>query len=219
MYIYNGKPFDITAAQLLNDVQYSPGWFFDADQRALNNIVSVPDPAPPAVSGDQVVTLVGFAYLAANDSWTPKWSIADKSADQVAADEAVLSDAIAAAVARCYVDTDAVTTDAVGNRIEEYRQAEEDARAFVAAGYQGDTTPYVSSYAQFNPTGKVQTNQWAAESIITNADAYRTAQTEMRAKRFEYQARMRAAATPAQLAADVDVWNKFIADTRSALGV
>jgi len=122
-----------------------------------------------------------------------------------------------AAVTRTYVDVDAVTADAVGNRVEEYRDAEAAARAYAAAGYQGDVDLSVSSYAQYNPTGEVQTSQWAADQIIARADAFRAAQKEMRAKRFESQAAIRAAATKDELDAALAVWDQFMADIRSAL--
>lgn len=125
----------------------------------------------------------------------------------------------AAAITKTYADVDAVTAATVGNRTEEYRVAEEAARAYAAAGYAGDVAADVSAFAQFNPTGVAQSNQWAADQIIAKADAYRAAQTAMRTKRFERQTDIRAATTQEELAAVVAVWDQFIADMRSALEV
>jgi hypothetical protein len=217
MYIFNGQPFDIMLPQVVNDVQYAPGWFFDAEQRATNGIVEVADPVPPATTSTQIANLVDFRLI--SGTWTPRWQITEKSADELVAEAAALKAAIDSAVVQCYADVDAVTVAAVGGRTEEYRVAEEDARAFAATGYAGDPSLSVSAFAKFNTTGQAQTNQWAADQIIAKADAYRAAQAQMRAKRFECQTSMRASTTPEQLAAAVAVWRSFIAGTRSALGL
>jgi hypothetical protein len=215
MFILNGQPFDITLPQLIDDTQFPPGWFFDLAQRNLHDIIQVPDPVPPAITSAQRVALGGFNMV--HGAWQALWQVTDKTPDELGAEAAAMAMAITAAVQQCYVDTDAITINAVGARIEEYRQAEADARAFAAAGYEGETTSGVSSYALYNPTGEVQSNQWAADKIIANADAYRQAQEQMRAKRFEYQARMRGAMSLTNLADICEGWNLFIAGIRSAL--
>jgi hypothetical protein len=133
-----------------------------------------------------------------------------------AVDMAALKDT---ALARTYADVDKVTFDAVGNRVEEYKDAEAAARAYVAAGYTGDADSDISSYARHNPTGMEQTSQWAADQIIARADAFRAAQKAMRAKRFECQAAMRAATAPEGLAMAVQDWDGFITQTRADLGL
>lgn len=121
---------------------------------------------------------------------------------------------IVAAVAKCYTDIDAVYADAIGNRAVEYTDAEIDARAFIAGA---PVTENVSSYAVSNPTGQTQTNQWAAEQIVARADAFKTAQIAMRARRFETQAALRACVTPADLAHAVYLWDQFITGLRTQL--
>ncbi len=123
------------------------------------------------------------------------------------------------AMAKTYADVDAVTRAAVGDRAEEYRDAEAAARAFVAAGCEGDVDESVSSYAQYNPTGEKQSNTWAADQIITRADAFRAAQKTMRARRFARQSEIRLADTPEAIEAAVEAWSEFIAGIRAALGV
>lgn len=125
----------------------------------------------------------------------------------------------ASAIAATYADVDAVTRAAVGDRAEEYRDAEAAARAFVLAGYEGDVDESVSSYALYNPTGQEQSNRWAADQIIARADAFRAAQKTMRTRRFAGQADIRQADSPEALALAVEAWNKFIAGIRAALGV
>jgi len=126
---------------------------------------------------------------------------------------------LAAALARCYTDIDAVVIAAVGARTEEYKDAEAAARAYRAAGYEGEVDVDVSSFALHNPTGEEQSNQWAADQIIARADAFASARKVMRSTRFASQAAMRAAATPAELATAVDAWLAFIAEIRTSLGL
>jgi hypothetical protein len=125
----------------------------------------------------------------------------------------------ASAIARTYTDVDAVYEAAIGRRATEYQKAEEAARAFAAAGYEGEISTYVSGWAQYNPTGQAQSNRWAADQIIARADAFRTAEESMRNIRFQCQAQMRAAEDAEQLAAAVATWDSFIAGTRAALGL
>jgi hypothetical protein len=124
-----------------------------------------------------------------------------------------------AAIAKCYTDVDSIYVDAVGNRTEEYKDAEVEARAFAAAGYTGTASDYVHGYTLHNPTGEVQTDQWAANQIIQRADAFANAKLAMRNQRFASQSAMRAATTPAELTSAVDVWSNFISNLRTQLGI
>lgn len=133
---------------------------------------------------------------------------------QPSADLALLK---ASAIEKTYADVDAVILAAVGNRAEEYKDAEAAARAFLASGDGSSVDVTVSSYALYNPTGQVQSNEWAAEQIIQRADAFRAAQKAMRAERFARQAQMRAVAAPAELAVVVEGWEAFIAAVRADL--
>jgi len=125
----------------------------------------------------------------------------------------------AAAISQTYLDVDAVYEAAIGRRTTEYKEAEEDARAFAAAGFVGEVSEYVSAYATYNPTGLLQTNQWAAEQILVRADAFAVAQRLMRSTRFARQAQMQAATTAEELSAAVGRWNGFIAALRNQLGL
>lgn len=126
---------------------------------------------------------------------------------------------IEAALAATYVDVDRVYADCVGNRTEEYKDSETDARAFAAAGYVGEPTANVSSFARRNPTGVAQTNEWAAKQIIAQADAYSAAKIAMREQRFDTQADMRACTTLADLAQVSHAWDQFIIQLRAGLGL
>lgn len=127
---------------------------------------------------------------------------------------ATQQEAVAVAIAKTYVDVDALYAAAVGNRAEEYRQAEAAALAYQAAGYSGAVSEYVSSWAASNPP---MTNAQSADIIIARATALRSAMAAARTQRFASQAAMRAAATRAELDTAVATWNAFVAATRTAL--
>jgi hypothetical protein len=139
---------------------------------------------------------------------------------EIAARSVVNLDALkTAAIAATYADVDKVYADAVGNRTEEYKDAETDARAYAAAGYTGTVSDYVHDYALHNPTGTTQTDQWAADQIIARADAFAQAKLSMRSQRFTSQATMRVAATQDDLSTAIAAWNNFIASLRTQLGL
>lgn len=119
------------------------------------------------------------------------------------------------AIAATYEDVDAIYALAIGNRGEEYKQAEVDARAFKSAGYSGTVSPYVAGWAAV----KGLTNQQSADAIIARADALAAAKLSMRNQRFTSQAAMQNAADQAQLDAAVAEWRAFTASIKTALGM
>lgn len=125
-----------------------------------------------------------------------------------------LNDRIVYAVAKTYHDVDTLYSVAVGNRAEEYRQAEAAALAYQAAGYAGAVSEYVSAWAAANPP---MTNAQAADVIIARASTLRSAMMSARSQRFASQAAMRAANTAVELDAAVAVWDAFVATTKAAL--
>ncbi|KQQ89551.1 hypothetical protein ASF77_23455 [Massilia sp. Leaf139] len=124
------------------------------------------------------------------------------------------------AIARTYADVDAVYEAAIGKREPEYAAAEEAARFYLAALVKPvPVSDYITGHARSNPTGKQQTNEWAARQIVERADAFKWAKLQMRNVRFDRQAEMRAATTPEQLAAAAAAWADFITWLRSTLGL
>jgi hypothetical protein len=131
-----------------------------------------------------------------------------------------LEEAKAAAIARTYPDVDGVYRDAVGNRTTEYANAEAAAREYMAAEVKPEiVSGYLTGHARSNPTGEVQSNEWACQQIIERADAFRWAELQMRNVRFDRQADMRAATTDADLVAAVAAWEGFIVWLRATLGL
>lgn len=217
MYLHNGKPIDIFAPLALGDYQYPAGFFRDSTERQQAGIVYLDDPVPPLVAIGQRAVLAGF--VESDGVWQASWQVeAVPDSEQATAAQA-FSVAKAAAIDKAFTDVDHVTRAAIGDRVEEYRQAEEEARAYRLAGYTGEVSLDISAYAEHNSTGAKQTNRWAADGIIARADAFRQAQTTMRAGRFEYQAKMRDARDAAGLDKVLEAWNAFIAGVRQALGL
>ena len=177
-----------------------------------------PDEGPVTVQAGapEGVTLVAGGADFSRDNYLDTFVAKLLEGVVVWVDTQVLADAIDAAVAKCYPDIDAVYADAIGNRAVEYTDAETDARAFIAGGA---VTENVSSFAVSNPTGQPQTNQWAAEQIIARADAFKTAQVAMRTQRFDTQSAIRACASLATLAQVVYLWDQFITNLRTQLGL
>jgi hypothetical protein len=217
MYLHNGKPIDIFSTLTLGDFQYPAGFFRDGAERQQAGIVYLDDPVPPPVAIGQRAVLAGFVE---NDGvWQASWRVEVLLDSEQATAVQAFAEAKAAAIDKAFTDVDRVTRAAIGDRVEEYRQAEEEARAYRLAEYTGEVSLDISSYAEHNSTGAKQTNRWAADGIIARADAFRQAQTTMRAGRFEYQAKMRDARTAADLDKVLAAWNAFIAGVRRALGL
>jgi hypothetical protein len=112
-------------------------------------------------------------------------------------------------------DADKIYGDVVGNKGEEYRSAEADAKAFVAAGYIGVAGSGVTSWA----TAKGWTVTQAANDIIAQATAWRGAQAAIRAQRLGKKEAVRAATDSAAIDALMGQWAAFVTSIRTQLGV
>jgi hypothetical protein len=123
------------------------------------------------------------------------------------------------AIAKTFADVDAVVKDAVGNRTKEYELAEAASRVFAAAGYVGEVSKLVTSYALSNATLQEQTNEWAAQNIIARAMAFEWATEEMRDQRMTHGVAMQTATTSEALAGAVSSWSAFITGLRAQLGL
>jgi len=112
-------------------------------------------------------------------------------------------------------DSDDVVNDVIGRRDTEYLMAEKQAQDFIAAGYNGDTYPYVSSWA----AAKNATESWAADNIIDTANNWRLVQSDMRAKRLKTKEDVRNALTVDDIDILVNTWKSYISSVKNSLGV
>lgn len=115
------------------------------------------------------------------------------------------------ALRRIDQDADAIVRDVIGDRGEEYRQAEADALAFQAAGFTGPAPASVAVWAQASG----MTEQAAAEDVLAQAAAWRAALLAIRQSRLTAKAGVRAGTVDDALAA----WSTFVAGIRLQLGV
>lgn len=172
----------------------------------------------PANSGNILVPVAGppAPYIAKTE--TEVLYLIDGVEEWV--ETAPISDLRDKAIARTYADVDAIYEVAIGRRMTEYARAEEAARTYVATEPKPSVvSDYITGHAINNPTGLVQTNEWAAQQIIERADSFRWAELQMRNVRFARQADMRAATTAAGIAAAEASWKDFVVWLRQVLGV
>lgn len=182
--------------------QDANGIFTGAEQ--INALGPVPPgalTAPPALTPPQVAQWQGNA-----------WAVLAAYPAPPAVDLAAL---IKAATTKIDADADKIYGDVVGNKGEEYRSAEADAKAFIAALYTGTAGGGVTSWA----TAKGWTNTQAADDIITQATAWRGAQAAIRANRLVRKEAVKAAVDLTALNTAMAQWAGFAAAIRGQLGV
>lgn len=126
----------------------------------------------------------------------------------------VPADRRAAVIGGIDADVDALYAAVVGNRAEEYTEAERQAQAFADGGYAGAAPPMVASWA----TAKGWTGRQAADDILQQAAAWRGAQEQIRAQRLLRKEQARGAATVAELQTVSAQWSGFVAAVRQQLG-
>jgi hypothetical protein len=121
----------------------------------------------------------------------------------------------AAAVRKIDADADAIYGAVLGNRGEEYKGAEADAKAYQAAGYAGDVPAGVDSWV----AASGMTAQAAADDIVATAHAWRGAMAQIRANRLARKKAVEAAADEAGIDALLAAWADFVAAMRAGLGL
>jgi hypothetical protein len=131
------------------------------------------------------------------------------------ADVPALAERIAAAMRKIDADADAIYGSVLGNRGEEYKGAEADAKAFKQAGYSGAVPTGVSSWV----AASGMTAQGAADDILATADNWRGAMAQIRSNRLARKKAVEAAADQAGIDAAMAQWNGFATAMRAALGI
>lgn len=121
----------------------------------------------------------------------------------------------AALVLRIDADVDAIYGAVLGNRAQEYTLAEEHALAYEAAGFTGTVPGSVEAWA----AATHGTAQWAAESIIATATAWRAAQATIRAQRLLRKEQARISADQHALDTVAVQWAGFVSVARAQLGL
>lgn len=118
---------------------------------------------------------------------------------------------VARQLAQIDKDVDLIYAQAIGNRGPEYTEAEAQAKAFANAGYTGEAPFYVSCWAE----AKAWTNTEAADDILAQSVAWRTAAAQLRAQRLAAKEAVR----NGNGAIAVPLWDAFVSQIRAALGL
>lgn len=111
-------------------------------------------------------------------------------------------------------DADALIRTVIGERASQYESAEKQSAAYKAAGYTGTVPPKVQAWA----TAKNQTATWAADSQIATAEAWRSAEDALYAKRLLLKETARVAVDAAGLDEIKANWATFLAALKISLG-
>lgn len=127
----------------------------------------------------------------------------------------ILAEAKLAFVKSVDTDVDRIYRDALGDRGPEYTLAEQEAKAYKAAGYSGTVPESVQAWAD----AKGQTATWATDDIVTQATQWRSAQSAMRTKRLAEKEAGRAATTLVQLDLVRARWDAFVTYIRGLLSI
>ncbi len=112
-------------------------------------------------------------------------------------------------------DVDAIYGQVVGNRAEEYRLAEDQATAFIAANYTGTVPSSVKSWAD----AKGWTAEMAANDIAQTAAQWRYAQALIRSNRLQRKEQLRTAIDFNAVNTVMAFWNGFLGAVKGQLGV
>lgn len=200
MFQLNGKKIsidrDLTIGAGVEAITYPAASLQNVATRASLGIVEVPDPVRPDDTRYWVTENEDGSYTS-----TLK--------------ETALADEIAALIRQIDADADAIYTAALGNRATEYAEAEAQAQSYAEAAYTGAVPAYVQAWA--DATGN--TAQWAADSILATATAWRTAQTAIRTKRLAHKEAARRAADFDALDLVKSSWTAAVHAIRAQLGV
>lgn len=112
-------------------------------------------------------------------------------------------------------DVDSIYGSVLGNRSNEYAQANADAQFFKSAGYAGTVPGSVQSWA----TAKSWTATQAADDILTTAAQWVGAQSAIRAARLLRKEQVRNAPDAATINTTMAAWAGFVAYIRGQLGI
>ncbi len=138
------------------------------------------------------------------------WEIVALGAEEL---EPLLSARRLAVMKQIDSDADQIYSDIMGNRLAEYTEAEAQASAYKAAGYTGDVGDMVSVWA----TASGNDAEWAADDILAQAAAWRTAQAAIRGQRLTHKTQVRGAATALEIDSALLSWETFVAALRDEL--
>lgn len=110
-------------------------------------------------------------------------------------------------------DVDVIYEAAIGSRATEYSEAAAQATAFKAAGYTGTVPAFVANWLSNNTKGFTTATQ-AADDILAQATAWRSAATAIRDKRLLAKKNL-----SNDVATAMAQWDGFVTTIRGQLGL
>lgn len=173
-------------------------WVFPAPRPGHNALTQYVREIPPAL------TQLGH--------YEQRWEVLHFSAEQLAASLAALKSNAVVAIDR---EVDAIYAAALGNRGQEYTDAESQARSFAATGFVEPAPHPVDAWAK----AKGWDSKRAAEDIIDAAEQLRAAMHSIRAARLLQKELIKSASELAQVRQSMSVWAQFASSIRQQLGL
>lgn len=151
--------------------------------------------------------------------WTPEtesWAVLPRAlVEEDQAPPLELAEQQAAALSLIDSDIDALIFRVIGNRAQEYLQAEAQAQSFKDRGYPEDVPEFVASdAAAFN-----RTPQEAADAILEQAAAWRGALGKMRRERLFHKQEVLRCASTEDLTLVLSGWVSALKEMAGMLGV
>ena len=142
-----------------------------------------------------------------------KWEIFDLNSQEIVNKLQVIKTKY---VQQINAEDNKIYADVIGNKTTEYLKAAEDARAYKAAGYPVDDVPdYVQSWAD----AKLWTAQQACDDIIAQENTWLYAAKLIRDYRLKAKEAVKRATTVEEIDTAMIIWNGFVSNIRSQLGV
>jgi len=147
------------------------------------------------------------------NKWRYKWVIVTLTAEEITAK---LQSRKVQTLAQINNDDNRIYADVVGNKTTEYLKAAEDARAYKAAGYPKDEVPdYVQSWAD----AKRWTARQACDDILLQEMMWQGAAKLIRDYRLKAKEAVKRATTITEVETAMLIWNGFVNNIRTQLGV
>ena len=177
------------------------------DELTMFRVHQVIEVIPPASTPEEIVERDGVEFV--EDQWKQKWSIRAVTLSEINAK-------IIASVLQINRDDNKIYADVIGNKTTEYLDAAADAKAYKLAGYPSEPVPSsIKSWAD----AKIWTNQQAADDIISQEIAWKTAAAAIRQYRLKAKEDVKRATTMAGITTAMAIWSAFVTSIRSQLGV
>lgn len=171
-----------------------------------------PTPVPMHDADTHMVVELPPVLDEATGQWLQVWDVQERSVSDVTNSLVALK---ASSKRQIDAEVDAVIAAVIGQRAQEYLEAERQALAYIAADYVGDVPAYVAADAEANN----QSARWSADRIVATASAWHGAQLSLRTARLASKERVSSSCSHAEVHAALQAWVLVMATIKSNLGI